>query len=79
MYYMLVTIATVGYGDITPESVLGRFAAMFMIILAIIIVPQMTNELMEKLSRQRYVYYIYTKYIHSTYYTWWQSYSKLVC
>lgn len=62
MYYMLVTIATVGYGDITPESVLGRFAAMFMIILAIIIVPQMTNELMEKLSRQRYVYYIYQIY-----------------
>lgn len=24
MYYMLVTIATVGYGDITPATVLGR-------------------------------------------------------
>lgn len=53
MYYMLVTIATVGYGDITPQTVLGRFSAMMMIIVAIIIVPQMTNELMEKLSRQR--------------------------
>ena len=52
MYYMLVTIATVGYGDITPVTALGRFAAMGMIIVAIIIVPQMTNELMEKISRQ---------------------------
>jgi hypothetical protein len=39
MYYMLVTIATVGYGDITPQTAMGRFAAMGMIIVAIIIVP----------------------------------------
>jgi hypothetical protein len=52
MYYMLVTIATVGYGDVTPQTAMGRFAAMGMIVVAIIIVPQMTNELMEKLSRQ---------------------------
>lgn len=52
MYYMLVTIATVGYGDITPDTAMGRFAAMGMIVVAIIIVPQMTNELMEILSRQ---------------------------
>jgi hypothetical protein len=49
---MLVTIATVGYGDVTPQTAMGRFAAMGMIVVAIIIVPQMTNELMEKLSRQ---------------------------
>ena len=51
-YYMLVTITTVGYGDISPETTLGRFCAMGMIIVAIIIVPQMSNELMEKVSQQ---------------------------
>jgi hypothetical protein len=49
---MLVTITTVGYGDITPQSVCGRFYAMGMIIVAIITVPQMTNELLDKMSKQ---------------------------
>ena len=30
----------------------GRFSAMLMIVVAIILVPQMTNELLEKISRQ---------------------------
>lgn len=51
-YYIWVTIATVGYGDITPKSDLGRFAAMAMIGFAIIQVPKMTNELIEKMSMQ---------------------------
>jgi hypothetical protein len=52
MYYMTVTIASVGYGDITAKTDLGRLAAMAMIVFAIITVPQMTNELIEKMSRQ---------------------------
>jgi len=51
-YFLLVTITTVGYGDISPDTVLGRFFAMGMIIVAIIFVPQWTNELMEKINRQ---------------------------
>ncbi len=47
---MLVTCATVGYGDISPKSDWGRFAAMAMISFAIITVPQMTNELIEKMG-----------------------------
>jgi hypothetical protein len=52
MYYMTVTSATVGYGDISPKSDLGRVAAMCMISFAIITVPQMTNELIEKMGLQ---------------------------
>eukprot|EP01038_Epipyxis_sp_PR26KG_P016936 gene16936-23250_t len=51
-YYMLVTVTTVGYGDIFPVTTLGRFAAMGMISFAIITVPKMTNELIEKMNAQ---------------------------
>ena len=49
-YYMMVTCSTVGYGDISPKTDWGRFAAMAMISFAIITVPQMTNELIEKMG-----------------------------
>jgi potassium large conductance calcium-activated channel subfamily M alpha protein 1 len=52
MYYILVTIATVGYGDIAPKSTLGRIAAMALIGFAIITIPRMTNELVEKMGLQ---------------------------
>jgi hypothetical protein len=48
---MIVTCTTVGYGDISPKTDWGRFAAMAMISFAIITVPQMTNELIEKMSQ----------------------------
>lgn len=50
MYYVVVSISTVGYGDISPGTTLGRFAAMFIICFAIIFVPQQTNELIEKMG-----------------------------
>ncbi|MGE4287465.1 MAG: ion transporter [Salinivirgaceae bacterium] len=41
MYWVIVTITTVGYGDITPQTVIGQFLASFIMILgyAIIAVP----------------------------------------
>jgi potassium large conductance calcium-activated channel subfamily M alpha protein 1 len=50
MYYSVVTIATIGYGDILPLTDLGRFAAMVMIVTAVITVPQMVNELNAKVA-----------------------------
>ena len=47
---MWVTIATVGFGDIAPDSVLGRFAVMLVIGFAIIQVPKMTNDLLAKMA-----------------------------
>jgi hypothetical protein len=52
LYYIWVTVSTVGYGDITPSSVAGRFAAMGMIGFALISVPKVTNELIAKMSLQ---------------------------
>jgi voltage-gated potassium channel len=52
MYYIWITIATVGYGDIAPYSPLGRAGAMIMICVAIVSIPKMTNELIEKMALQ---------------------------
>lgn len=52
MYYIWVTISTVGYGDITPRSTQGRVAAMGIIGFSIISIPKMTNELIEKMALQ---------------------------
>ncbi len=35
IWYTLVTLTTVGYGDITPNSVMGRVAAMFLLIVGV--------------------------------------------
>ena len=51
MYFLVVSISTVGYGDISPISTLGRFCAMFFICFAIIFVPQQSNTLIEKMNR----------------------------
>jgi hypothetical protein len=52
MYYMTVSISSVGYGDITPSTDLGRLAAMCFVVFAVVSVPQMTNELIEKMAGQ---------------------------
>ena len=52
MYYIWVTISTVGYGDITPISTQGRVAVMCIIGFSIISIPKMTNELIEKMALQ---------------------------
>lgn len=59
---MWITASTVGYGDVTPFSDLGRFADMGMICFAIIKIPQMTNDLIEKMNLQSiYARMVYTR------------------
>jgi len=36
-WYTLVTITTVGYGDITPDSIPGRIAGIFLLIFGVVI------------------------------------------
>ncbi len=52
MYYIVITIATVGYGDYSPQTTLGQVLCMCMIMFAIIYVPRLTNEVIEKMALQ---------------------------
>ncbi len=59
-YYLVVTICSVGYGDISPRGLLGRYFAIFIILFAIISVPKQTNELIERMNR-------YSRYARASY------------
>ncbi len=56
IYWAIVTLTTVGYGDISPETPLGQFLASIVMLLgyAIIAVPTgiVTSELMKPASKQ---------------------------
>ena len=54
LYWAAVTVATVGYGDIHPETTQGKFVVVFTILLVATIVPQQTNELISLLARRSY-------------------------
>lgn len=51
-YFIVVTASSVGYGDILAKTVLGRIFIMAIIGCAIISVPTVTNELIEKMNLQ---------------------------
>jgi hypothetical protein len=51
-YFMTVTICTVGYGEIVAISAVGRVAVMAIIGFAVVQVPMMTGDLIEKLMTQ---------------------------
>src|SRR5574344_2940632 len=44
-WYTLVTITTVGYGDITPDSFIGRFAGLILLLFGAIIFAAFTGKI----------------------------------
>ncbi|XP_024367760.1 uncharacterized protein [Physcomitrium patens] len=53
-YFVIVTISTVGYGDITPETALGRLVAILTIIGALVILPIQIGRITFLASRRPY-------------------------
>jgi len=48
VYFSLVTITTVGFGDITPVSFYGKLATLFIIVLGIILIPWQVGNLIKE-------------------------------
>jgi hypothetical protein len=52
VYFTIVTLSTVGYGDVVPETELGRLVVMILIMTTIVLIPQQTNELIRLMGMQ---------------------------
>lgn len=52
-YYMVITVSTVGYGDIVPRTSAGQVCIMFIIFFALLIVPGHVSELQETLTIEK--------------------------
>ncbi len=50
LYYMLVTLGTIGYGDITPKTTLARFAIIITICSMLVIIPTLSQKLITVLA-----------------------------
>lgn len=48
-YFTLVTVTTVGFGDITPVTKIGKFVTMFVIISGVIVIPWHIGQLIKYL------------------------------
>lgn len=50
LYFTVVTIATVGYGDIYPITEIGRVLCMALVVFNFYLIPKQTNELIKYMS-----------------------------
>ena len=55
IYFIIVSLTTVGYGDIMPISVLSKFTMVFFVILILAVIPSQTDELIS-LSNAQTIY-----------------------
>ena len=50
IYFVVVTLATVGYGDVIPYSEQGRVCVIIFIVIVLVLLPKQTNELIRLLG-----------------------------
>lgn len=67
-YFMIVTVTTVGYGDIKPASDWARMIISFFIILMIVIITKQTSELYDlmKVIISNFLKFGYSLIVHFT-------------
>ena len=53
LYFIIVTLSTVGYGDFSPTTIQGRVFTLFIIIVGIVVFTTVISELVEHASRGR--------------------------
>lgn len=53
-YFTVVTVSTVGYGDITVKSNWGRLVALLTILSAVLLIPMEVNKIVDLASRRPY-------------------------
>ncbi|CEL99665.1 unnamed protein product [Vitrella brassicaformis CCMP3155] len=52
IYFVIVTISTLGYGDIAPQTITGRMTVVVLLSVTIVLLPQQTSQLAELLDVQ---------------------------
>ena len=52
IYFCIISISTVGYGDITPITYMGKFLVVFLVLITIALIPKQTNELIQLIGAQ---------------------------
>ncbi|KAJ3437101.1 calcium-activated potassium channel alpha chain [Anaeramoeba flamelloides] len=62
LYFFVITLSTVGYGDMVPKTTLGRLFILFTVLIFILVLPVQLNELLSLLSeREKLVGQLYKK------------------
>ena len=52
MYFVIVTLLTVGYGDINPSTSIGQVVGIFICLVTFIVIPTMLNNTLQLIESQ---------------------------
>ena len=55
IYFSIVSLTTVGYGEIIPQTILGQWMIIFLVVVILVVIPDKTNDLIT-LSNAQTIY-----------------------